>query len=55
MRDDNLPCCTGSITVETDITLRAGSHLHIAAWMREAAGAKFLSLSVETAEKGRRR
>jgi len=55
MRDDKLPCCTGAITIEHDITLRAGDHLHIAAWQREIAGATFLSLAVERAEKGQRR
>lgn len=55
VRDDNLPCCRGSITIETDITLRAGERLHLVAWLREAEGARFLSLAVERAEKGRRR
>jgi hypothetical protein len=54
-RDDALPCMKGAITVEHDVVLKAGSHLHIAAWQREAAGATFLSLVIEVAEKGARR
>jgi hypothetical protein len=54
-RDDNQPCCTGAITIERELVLRPGDHLHIAAWLREVAGARFLSLAIERAEKGRRR
>jgi hypothetical protein len=55
MREDALPCCRGAITVERDVVLKAGSHLHVAAWQREAGGAAFLSLVIEVAEKGSRR
>ena len=35
-RADALPCMRGGITVEQEITLKPGDHLHIAAWLREA-------------------
>jgi hypothetical protein len=54
-RADNLPAMRGAITIERDVTLKAGSHLHIAGWVRSTAGAEWLSLIIEPATKGRRR
>jgi len=37
----------GAGTIEQEITLKPSDHLHLAAWLREVASARFLSLSVE--------
>jgi len=54
-RTDSLAGLRGSVTVEQDITVRAGKHLYIAGWMRTdaASGALFVSLVLEQDERGR--
>jgi hypothetical protein len=53
--EDKRPCMRGAVTIEYDLVLKAGDHLHIAAWQREAGGATFLSIVLEVADKGARR
>ncbi len=54
-RTDSVPGLKGSITVEQDITVRAGRHLYLTGWARTDAvtGAVFVSLVIEQDERGR--
>jgi len=54
-RGDNRPGLRGSLTVESDITIRAGKHLYLTGWVRTdpASGAAFVSLVLEQDDRGR--
>lgn len=47
-RDDQLPGLRGSITLESDLVIKAGQHLHLVAWIRDVRGIPFVSLVVES-------
>jgi hypothetical protein len=51
-RDDNRPGLRGAITVECDLALKAGRHLHLVGWVRTepVSGAAFVSIIVEQDE-----
>jgi len=41
------------VTLEADIVLRAGDHLHLAGWMKVVNGTPFISIVVELPDKCR--
>lgn len=47
-RPDTLPGLRGSLTLESDLTLKAGKHLYLVAWVRECAGVPFLSIVLKS-------
>lgn len=47
-RPDDRPPLRGSLTMESDLSLRAGQHLHLVGWIREAGGVTFISLVLES-------
>jgi hypothetical protein len=53
-RSDKRPGLRGALTIEGDVTLKAGSHLYVTGWIRDAAGAAFVSLVIEQGEGGGR-
>jgi hypothetical protein len=53
-RADTRPGLTGALSIERDITLKAGGHLHLVAWVRDVAGVPFVSIVVEQGEGGGR-
>lgn len=53
-RADAAPGLRGSLTIEQDVTLAAGSHVYLVGWIRDAAGTPFISLTIERGEGGGR-
>lgn len=53
-RGDAAPGLRGAVTIERDVTLRAGEHVHLVGWIRDAAGVPFVSIVVEQGEGGGR-
>jgi hypothetical protein len=47
-REDQRPGLRGSIAFESDVTVKAGQHLHLVAWVRDVRGVPFVSLVVES-------
>ncbi len=52
-RADNRPGLRGSATLETDLVLRAGDHLHLVGWIKIVNGTLFISLVFEVSDKRR--
>lgn len=53
-RADASPGLRGSLTIEQDVTLSAGSHVYLTGWIRDAAGVPFISITIEQGDGGGR-
>lgn len=54
LRRDDRPGLRGAITLETDLILKAGQHVYLTGWIRQAAGVPFISIVVEQGDGGGR-
>lgn len=51
-RADTTPGLRGSLTIEAETILRPGAHLYITAWVKDAAGVPFISITIEQGDGG---